>query len=791
MAIEGIETQLDKCALHVGNLELTPIEVLSPAKHACLSGTNRFWVNENKIEHILPNGTNVDWTASVEDGLSVNWLGADAQVAYLDCYKTNREGRLDSYESPFRVRRLNLSTGKWLSDLPIKKGTPSGYTCQNVVGLLTSDGGAIVLTALVKESHAKSEEDSTDAYGLGFFRGELGSPTWSKLFPAAGQRPYTGGYLWGVPGPRYAGSGLKPLSWMGSRLLVGAEAMQPIYCLNPDTGSEIWKVDRLWEFQRGFIGPSVWSHYISRFGTEEFDQNKKSPADLRKAFDQQYRCALAGGPAPVALGFERGNDSHSVFVAAVKGPAREYAGYLSDCLLYELGDDGKPVSMLTLPQAVDGSEFCIHDGGVVWKCQNDMFVKINPSRHAAQLGMGPGGPDCLSELAWARRVQYTEPKAWFVSGKAGEPVAFGENYAFCIPAGGYVLRRGDTIYRFPIAAVSLSTGLDVTFELDVPFTGTFALPTSNFSQVGGPSGSTRSINWHLLAISDLAAYGNELDVTLAGEKQTCLARFDLKTVSITKESSAARPDRMSAARERAKLVEKGSLNEALEEAANGADAAYVKALLDAGADPKYASPLGWTALMVASVYGTAEMVDILVAAGSDVNAADKNCCGQTVFIWAAKSGREAKRKVQALLNAGATPKRTDELGFDALMYTAQEGDLETVELLLKSGLSVTNRSLKGETALMLGSRGGSAQVVSALVKAGANVNAKDSKGMTPLMHAAEGVNSAEAADTLLKAGADPDAKDNEGRTALQIVQRSQMFGAEQVRQVLQSATRAK
>ena len=70
------------------------------------------------------------------------------------------------------------------------------------------------------------------------------------------------------------------------------------------------------------------------------------------------------------------------------------------------------------------------------------------------------------------------------------------------------------------------------------------------------------------------------------------------------------------------------------------------------------------------------------------------------------------------------------------------------------------------------------------------MNAKDSKGMTPLMHAAEGVNSAEATETLLKAGDDPDAKDNEGRTALQIVQRSQMFGAEQVLQVLKSAATA-
>ena len=55
---------------------------------------------------------------------------------------------------------------------------------------------------------------------------------------------------------------------------------------------------------------------------------------------------------------------------------------------------------------------------------------------------------------------------------------------------------------------------------------------------------------------------------------------------------------------------------------------------------------GWTALMVAAAYGTAEAVDVLIRAGSDVNAADKNCGGQTVFMWAARSGTQSKKKLR-------------------------------------------------------------------------------------------------------------------------------------------------
>jgi ankyrin repeat protein len=49
-------------------------------------------------------------------------------------------------------------------------------------------------------------------------------------------------------------------------------------------------------------------------------------------------------------------------------------------------------------------------------------------------------------------------------------------------------------------------------------------------------------------------------------------------------------------------------------AAHETDLAWVKALLEAGADPKAKSKLDWTALKVAAVYGTGDVVDLLITA---------------------------------------------------------------------------------------------------------------------------------------------------------------------------------
>ncbi len=161
--------------------------------------------------------------------------------------------------------------------------------------------------------------------------------------------------------------------------------------------------------------------------------------------------------------------------------------------------------MLTLPQVVDGSRSCVRDGGVIWKCQNDTFVKVLPSRSTPVVWMGGGGADGLSDLMWAGRVRYSGTQDVVCLRQGRRPGCLGETCAFCLPGGGYVLRKEDTIYRFPIAAIDLSAGVELGLVLNVPLKGPFSLPTNNMGTETLSDGTEliRSLNFHLMAVRNL------------------------------------------------------------------------------------------------------------------------------------------------------------------------------------------------------------------------------------------------------------------------------------------------
>jgi uncharacterized protein len=155
-----------------------------------------------------------------------------------------------------------------------------------------------------------------------------------------------------------------------------------------------------------------------------------------------------------------------------------------------------------------------------------------------------------------------------------------------------------------------------------------------------------------------------------------------------------------------------------------------------------------------------------------VNVRDKKY-GLSVLMWAVGS----KKKVQALLRAGADLKATDpDDGWNVLLRAASDGDLPTVEFLLEAGLDVSFRSKEGETALMAAASSArsnsGANLLSVLLKAGADINAHDNKGKTALMHAAEDSCTPEAVRVLLESGADPQLRDKDGRTALDLARAS-------------------
>ena len=170
-----------------------------------------------------------------------------------------------------------------------------------------------------------------------------------------------------------------------------------------------------------------------------------------------------------------------------------------------------------------------------------------------------------------------------------------------------------------------------------------------------------------------------------------------------------------------------------------ATASDVQAELDAGAD---VNARGDRPLYIAAYEGTAEMVQLLIAAGADVHLRDTE--GSTPLHLAAGLVRRSVR--------------SDEI----------------VQLLITAGADITARDERGDTPLHLAAWQDTAEIVQLLITAGADLMARNSWGRTPLHSAAE-YGTAEMVQLLITAGADITARDDDGTSVWDLAQTTRRF----------------
>jgi len=210
-------------------------------------------------------------------------------------------------------------------------------------------------------------------------------------------------------------------------------------------------------------------------------------------------------------------------------------------------------------------------------------------------------------------------------------------------------------------------------------------------------------------------------------------------------------------------------------AAENANATITELLLVAGADPSIALLSGETPLMMASLSGSGAVARQLLAAGANPDVAVTR--QQTALMWAA--GRGHHDVVQALLDHGAnvdartevrseyvkTEKEQDshpaykiwieEGGYNALMFAAAAGELQSARALLAAGSDPNGLSAYGLTPAILAAHGGNTGLLELLLDAGAATGLAPA-GQSPL-HVAVLRGNREAVELLLQHGADPDA----------------------------------
>lgn len=176
---------------------------------------------------------------------------------------------------------------------------------------------------------------------------------------------------------------------------------------------------------------------------------------------------------------------------------------------------------------------------------------------------------------------------------------------------------------------------------------------------------------------------------------------------------------------------------------------------------------GWTALTYASWLGHTPIIEVLIAAGANLEAATKY--GWRPLMMAAANGQT--RAARVLLKAGATLDAASDQD-TAMTWAASEGRIETFRFLLEQGANPNGAHYpEMSRALWTAVSYDRAEVIQMLGKHGADFNVRDRFGETALARASlRKDGAAAAAAALLAAGARDTLHDAAARGDFQAVE---------------------
>lgn len=514
---DSFKPRFNEAFIESGKSVVRPVRVSAGWQSLHLVGDARFVLDGSSLS-ITPKAGDATTTDSPDD-MCWRWLTSDDRFAYLTAVNPTPWRKTESSDDRVRICRFDGRSGRLDGEiLIVPDEKPSGEWRTVVLQAITRNDQLVVMTA-VAQNELFSRGLKLDSYRVTSFRDHGKSQEWTRKFRSTGNRQEPRAGLLCAAQPNYADSSIRHLSWLGNNLLVCAGPVQPIQCLYGHAGGRDWVCERVWDFRRDFIGPSIWQHFMTGPDTDPPFPAKQS------VVEKDLVCAIVGGPIVLD---GKDESQQRIFVAVAKSPKHEYAGYLADCVVYELGFNGRPIAMMNVPRMIRGNRYSIHQGGIVWACEENAFLRIEPSKQAEFFGTGGmGQPDCIGLINWYRQLVAPSHDAWLGSDLRKGPIAFTKDHAFVFRSGGEVLREGDSRFHFAIQALNLRDGAINNLTFVVPFAGKALPPTMNYSTRYLPDGSMRhrALGVHLLGVCNLDVLGDELRVGVIGTTEKVALRF--------------------------------------------------------------------------------------------------------------------------------------------------------------------------------------------------------------------------------------------------------------------------
>lgn len=523
--------------LKLGDQTFPLLRELDAWKFKQIIGDDLIRCDEAHVEAVDRKTGKTRWKSEISPAAELTFLAQGKGILYFTV-KTD----VDSAPTDPVVRRLQLEDGTWLKPLVIPLNDDERAVIDEipvinqVVAAHPVEDGVIVL------STSEYEYDPV-SYRISKFQDQL---AWSKVFPSRGALSTPSAWLLGSSGPAYDFTGLQRLTSLGALVVVCAGPTEDLVTMDPGTGDIAWQIPRIWEYRKGFIGPSVWRYFLERYGLqdhevetasrtkaellaeyaeqsldvdeEDIDAIKAKVAAAKQRVEKQPGWIVAG---PVVVPNEQDHARDTLFLATARSESSEWPNYLAECIVFEISPDGTVIATVTLPSFLQGKAFHVFEQSLFWLGEDDKTARLFPSDEF--------GPRYLTiDIDW--RTIRTHPGAnryaWLKQGLKHPVSDFHGRYLLQQREESFVEKRLGHVFHYPLALIDLVTLEERELMLDLPFTGQVEPPTPRSSEPGG--------GWvtgpFLMVIDDIEFEGEVVSITFEYEERKHVLEFDLSSV---------------------------------------------------------------------------------------------------------------------------------------------------------------------------------------------------------------------------------------------------------------------